>query len=221
MAEMLSPANTSGRPGKKLLTWGIVAVVLLVLIVPGCSNYNNMNKMSKDVDAAWAQVQVQYQRRSDLIPNLVNSVKGYTDHESGTLEAVTNARAGLLAAENEAEQASTQQAPKNQEQLQDYLAAQDKVKGAMSLYINAVHEAYPEIKANTLFQELNVQLEGTENRIATERGRYSEIVNKYNVKVSSFPSVIYAKIFGFSERPQFQASEAAQSAPVVNFSGAQ
>ena len=75
MAEMLSPANTSGRPGKKLLTWGIVAVVLLALIVPGCSNYNNMNKMSKDVDAAWAQVQVQYQRRSDLIPNLVNSVK--------------------------------------------------------------------------------------------------------------------------------------------------
>lgn len=217
MAALLNPSADSGRSYKKLVSWAIVLLVILVVLVPGCSSYNTMNKMSKDVDAAWAQVQVQYQRRADLIPNLVNSVKGYTAHESSTLEAVTNARAGLAAAEKAADSSAVTPAPVNQQQLQDYLATQERVKGAMSLYINAVKEAYPDLKANTLFQELNVQLEGTENRIATERGRYSQIVNTYNVKVSSFPAVLYAKLFGFSERPQFQASQEAQSAPVVEF----
>ncbi len=211
------PAPSSSHSKKKYIRWGVIILVLLLLIVPGCNSYNSMNRMSKDVDAAWSQVQVQYQRRADLIPNLVNSVKGYTTHESGTLEAVTNARAGLISAENAAGQSASETAPKSQEELQNYLAAQERLKSALSIYVNAVREAYPELKANTLFQELNVQLEGTENRIATERGRYTDIVRKYNVKVSSFPSVVYAKIFGFSERPQFQATAEAQSAPVVQF----
>lgn len=209
--------NAVRRPSKKLLGWGIVIVILVVLVSYGVSTYNSLNLASKDVDAAWSKVQVQYQRRADLIPNLVNSVKGYTAHESGTLEAVTNARAGLVSAEQAALQSKDTPAPLTEQDMQNYLATQERLKSALSVYVNAVHEAYPELKANTLFEELNVQLEGTENRIATERGRYTEIVRDYNIKVSRFPAVLFAHMLGFSERPQFQATAEAQSAPVVQF----
>ncbi len=209
--------NAVRRPSKKLLGWGIVIVILVALVSYGVSTYNSLNLASKDVDAAWSKVQVQYQRRADLIPNLVNSVKGYTAHESGTLEAVTNARAGLASAEQVAMQSKDTPAPLTEQEMQNYLAAQDRLKSALSVYVNAVHEAYPELKANSLFEELNVQLEGTENRIATERGRYTEIVRDYNIKVSRFPAVLFARMLGFGERPQFQATAEAQSAPVVQF----
>lgn len=176
-----------------------------------------MNSLSHDVDQAWAQVQVQYQRRSDLIPNLVNTVKGYASHESEVFQKVTAARAGLLSADEAAKQVANTEAPVNQEQLQGYMNRQDQLQKAMGLYINAVREAYPDLKANTQFLDLQTQLEGTENRIATERGRYTDVVRQYNVKITGFPAVIFAKLFGFDKRPQFQASEEAQAAPSVQF----
>lgn len=205
------------KKSRKTITWVAIIAVLALICIGGCNSYNSMNVLSHDVDNAWAQVQTQYQRRADLIPNLVNSVKGYTAHESGTLENVTAARAGLLTAENAVKESANTPAPQTEQEIQQYLATQEKLRSAMSIYVNAVHEAYPDLKANTLFQDLQTQLEGTENRIATERGRYNEVVRDFNIKVSRFPTVIFAKLFGFSERVPFQATQEAQSAPVVQF----
>lgn len=214
---MTQALPTSSLKSRKTITWVIIAVIVVLLGFGGCSSYNSMNVMSHDVDNAWAQVQTQYQRRADLIPNLVNSVKGYTAHESSTLENVTAARAGLLSAENAVKETADAEAPRTEEQIQQYLATQEKLRSAMSIYVNAVHEAYPDLKANTLFQDLQTQLEGTENRIATERGRYNDVVKQYNIKVTAFPGVLFAKLFGFTERVPFQASQEAQSAPTVQF----
>lgn len=205
------------RKKSRLILWVGIILVIVLLGFGGCNSYNSMNTMSHNVDNAWAQVQTQYQRRADLIPNLVNSVKGYTAHESGTLENVTAARAGLLSAENAVKESADAPAPQSQEEMQQYLATQEKLKSAMSIYVNAVHEAYPDLKANTLFQDLQTQLEGTENRIATERGRYNEVVRDFNIRVTRFPAVIFAKLFGFKERAPFQATQEAQSAPTVQF----
>jgi len=202
---------------KKIISIGVVVVLLAVILGGGCSTYNSLVTLEQDVDAAWAKVEVQYQRRLDLIPNLVETVKGYASHESNTLESVTRARAGLSDAYNTADSLRNSVAAGNTQAFESYNAAQSSLNRALSLYVNAVHEAYPDLKANTNFVNLQTQLEGTENRIATERGRYADVVKSYNVAIRRFPRNIIAGIFGFDVKPQFQADEAAQSAPKVQF----
>lgn len=175
-------------------------------------NYNSLVEKQQNVDQKWAEVENQYQRRADLIPNLVNTVKGYSEHESVTLEKVTNARAGLTKAYE-----SAQSVENPQENLEQFQQAQSDLKGALDIYMNAVREAYPDLKANTNFMALQTQLEGTENRISTERKRYTEAVQEYNTAIKKFPTVIYAGWFGFKEKQQFKAEAGANKAPKVEF----
>ncbi len=199
---------------KKLITTVIVAVVLLILFGGGCSSYNGMVDADQAVQKQWGQVENQYQRRADLIPNLVNTVKGYAAHESSTLQNVTDARAGLTKAYNDAQAITPEQAQAN---IEAYQQAQSNLKGALDIYVNAVREAYPDLKANENFLNLQAQLEGTENRVSTERQRYNEAVEVYNRKVLRFPGNIFAKLFGFDSKEMFKAEEGAQRAPKVEF----
>ncbi len=201
---------------KSYVIIAVIVVVILYLFFSGKGAYNNMVTLEQNVDQSWAQVENQYQRRLDLIPNLVETVKGYAAHESETFENVTKARAGLSDAYNEANSLK-EASPADSQQFENYNAAQDRLKGALNLYVNAVREAYPDLKANSNFTDLQVQLEGTENRITTERGRYTEVVRSYNVAVKRFPANIWASIFGFEAKPQFKADEAAATAPKVQF----
>ena len=202
---------------KSYIIIGVIVVLVLLLGFNGCNTYNSMVTLGENVDMSWAQVENQYQRRLDLIPNLVNTVKGYAEHESSTLESVTKARAGLSDAYNSAEQLKNGASPADAQQFENYVAAQDRLKSAFDIYVNAVREAYPDLKANQNFIDLQTQLEGTENRIATERGRYTEAVQEYNVKVKRFPANLWAGMFGFSAKPQFKADAAAATAPKVEF----
>lgn len=172
-------------------------------------NYNSLVDKQQTVDEAWAQVENQYQRRADLIPNLVNTVKGYTTHESETLVKVTEARA-------KATSITIDPADLNEETLAKYQAAQSELSGALKSLL-AVTEAYPDLKANENFMNLQTQLEGTENRIATERKRYTSAVKEYNTSIKKFPTMIYAGWFGFKEKPQFKAEAGAEKAPEVKF----
>ncbi|MCM1067772.1 MAG: LemA family protein [Muribaculaceae bacterium] len=201
---------------KKYIVIGIVVVLAIVLFVSGKSSYNSMVTSEQEVERAWGEVQVQLQRRMDLIPNMVETVKGYAAHESDTYESVTRARAGLSDAYNQARdlEGST---PAASEAFEAYGKAQQELNRALSIYVNAVREAYPDLKADTQFANLQTVLEGTENRIATERGRYNDIVTAYNVSVKRFPGNIWAGIFGFSAKPQFEADAAAATAPKVQF----
>lgn len=187
-------------------------VAVLALSSLTSCNYNSLVEKQQQVDQCWAQVENQYQRRADLIPNIVNTVKGYAEHESSTLEAVTNARAGLTKAYDAA-----QSVENPQENIEQYQQAQSALKGALDIYVNAVREAYPDLKANTNFMALQTELEGTENRISTERKRYTEAVMEYNTSIKKFPTNIYAGWFGFKEKPQFKAEAGAQKAPEVKF----
>lgn len=189
----------------------ILFALPIVLMLSSC-NYNSLVEKQQQVDQQWAQVENQYQRRADLIPNLVSTVKGYSEHESQTLEKVTEARAGLSKAYNEASDVKDPQ-----ENLEAYQKAQSNLKGALDIYVNAVREAYPDLKANENFMALQAELAGTENRISTERMRYTEAVKEYNTSIKKFPTNIYAGWFGFKEKPQFQAEEGAQKAPKVEF----
>lgn len=189
----------------------IVMALVLTFSMSSC-NYNSLVEKQQKVDQQWAQVENQYQRRSDLIPNLVNTVKGYAEHESSTLQAVTDARAGLSKAYNDANGVENPQ-----ENIEKYQQAQSNLKGALDIYVNAVREAYPDLKANTNFMSLQAELAGTENRISTERMRYTEAVQDYNTSIKKFPTNIYAGWFGFKEKPQFKAEEGAQHAPKVEF----
>lgn len=188
-----------------------ILFIPLVLLLSSC-NYNSLVEKQQKVDQQWAQVENQYQRRADLIPNLVSTVKGYSEHESQTLEKVTEARAGLSKAYNEAAEVKDPQ-----ENLEAYQKAQGNLKGALDIYVNAVREAYPDLKANENFMALQAELSGTENRISTERMRYTEAVQDYNTSIKKFPTNIYAGWFGFTEKPQFQAEEGARKAPKVEF----
>ena len=199
---------------KKLITTVIVAVVILILFGGGCSSYNGMVDADQAVQKQWGQVENQYQRRADLIPNLVNTVKGYAAHESSTLQNVTDARAGLTKAYNDAQAITPEQAQAN---IEAYQQAQSNLKGALDIYVNAVREAYPDLKANENFLNLQAQLEGTENRVSTERQRYNEAGEVYNRKVLRFPGNIFAKLFGFDSKEMFKAEEGAQRAPKVEF----
>lgn len=186
-------------------------LLLLVCMMPGLAscNYNSLVEKKQGVEQSWAEVQNQYQRRSDLIPNLVATVKGYATHESETLEKVTEARAAATSVNINAEDL-------NEETLAKFQNAQNQLTGALKSLL-AVSEAYPDLKANENFRDLQVQLEGTENRIATARGRYTQTVADYNTSIKKFPTVIYAGWFGFDAQPQFKADEAAQRAPEVKF----
>lgn len=188
----------------------IILVVAIVSLMSFSScGYNDMVEKEQTVEQTWAEVQNQYQRRADLIPNLVNTVKGYANHESATLEKVTQARAAATSITIDAENL-------NEETLAKYQQAQGELSQALKSLLS-VTEAYPDLKANENFRDLQVQLEGTENRITVARGRYTEAVKDYNVKIKKFPEVIYAGWFGFEKKPQFQAEAGAESAPEVNF----
>lgn len=202
---------------KGTITLIIIGVILVILCGTGCSQYNGMVDADQAVQRQWGQVQNQYQRRADLIPNLVSTVKGYSEHESTTLESVTRARAGLSEAYSAAQQANTETQAGAPENLAAFQQAQEKLQSALGIYVNAVREAYPDLKANQNFLDLQAQLEGTENRVSTERQRYNEEVEAYNKKVLRFPARIFASLFGFSSKPMFQADQQAQSAPKVEF----
>lgn len=195
---------------KKWIWIGVVAVVVIFFY----ATYNGFVNKEEGLKGAWSNVETQYQRRADLIPNLVNTVKGYAAHESETLESVTNARAGLTKAYNEANEMTAAEAQQNVEAFQQ---RQSALKGALDIYVNAVREAYPDLKANENFMNLQAQLEGTENRIATERMRYNEAVEVYNKMVLRFPGNIFAGLFGFDRKDMFKAEEGAQHAPKVEF----
>ncbi len=191
---------------KSLWIWiGIIAVLVLFL----ASGYNKMVKMDEAVKSQWAQVENVYQRRADLIPNLVNTVKGYADFEKSTLTQVIEARAKATSVQINANQLDPQS-------LQKFQAAQDQLSSALSRLMVVV-ERYPELKANQNFLELQAQLEGTENRIAVERRKFNEETRKYNTYIKRFPQVLYARIFGFGEKGYFKATEGAEKAPEVKF----
>lgn len=172
-------------------------------------NYNSLVEKQQNVDQSWAQVENQYQRRADLIPNLVNTVKGYSTHEEETLVKVTEARAKATSITIDADNLT-------EENLAKFQEAQNELSGALKSLL-AVSEAYPDLKANENFMNLQAQLEGTENRIATERQRYTEAVREYNTAIKKFPTNIYAGWFGFETKPQFKADAGAAKAPEVNF----
>lgn len=163
----------------------------------------------ENVDQAWGEVETQYQRRADLIPNLVNTVKGYAAHESQTFEKVTEARAKATSITLNVDQL-------NEQTLAKYQAAQNELSSALKSLL-AVSENYPDLKASENFKDLQVQLEGTENRIATARSRYTEVVRDYNVSIRRFPASLFAGMFGFSPKPQFAAEQGAEKAPQVDF----
>lgn len=186
----------------------ILASAVLMLGLSSC-NYNSLVEKQQTVDQQWAEVENQYQRRSDLIPNLVATVKGYAQHEEQTFERVTEARAKATSVNISAENL-------NEETLAKFQAAQNELQSALKSLL-AVSEAYPDLKANENFRDLQVQLEGTENRIATARGRFTEAVRDYNTAIKKFPTTIYAGWFGFDAKPQFKAVEGAETAPKVEF----
>lgn len=189
--------------------FGLVAAVVLSLNLTGCG-YNNLQAKDEAVTASWSEVQNQYQRRSDLIPNLVNVVKGYAKHEQDTLTAVTNARSNVAGLKVDASVLNDPEAFKK------YQEAQGQLTSALSRLI-AVSESYPDLKANEQFKELQVQLEGTENRIAVARQRYIGSVNDYNTYVRQFPQALTAKVIGMKTKANFSADASAQTAPQVNF----
>lgn len=172
-------------------------------------NYNSLVEKQQTVDQQWAQVENQYQRRADLIPNLVNTVKGYSTHEEETLTKVVEARAKATSVTIDANDLT-------EENLERFQAAQNELSSALKSLL-AVTEAYPDLKANENFLNLQAQLEGTENRISTERQRYTEAVKEYNTAIKKFPTMIYAGWFGFKEKPQFKAEAGAERAPEVKF----
>lgn len=200
----------------KIKTLWIVLAAVAVLIVPllifggyAAVKYNTIVADSNEVENAWGKVQTAYQRRADLVPNLVSTVKGAAAHEANTLQAVTDARAKVGTVNITADQLT-------EENLKKFQQAQNELSGALKSLL-AVSEAYPNIKGTENFRDLQTQLEGTENRISTARVDYTNAVNKYNNSVMKFPGNIIAGMFGFEKKPHFQADEAAQTAPKVEF----
>lgn len=190
-------------------TWIIIIAVIAVIAIYGVSSYNSMVSQEEAVGTAWSNVENQYQRRADLIPNLVNSVKGYAAHEKETFDAVVSARA-------KATQTTVSIDDLTPEKMEAYQRAQGEVGSALSRLL-AVTENYPELKANENFQTLQAQLEGTENRISVERRNFNDVARAYNTSIRRFPKNIFAGMFGFEKRPYFEAQEGAEKAPEVKF----
>lgn len=186
----------------------LLCTIVAMMSLTSC-NYNSLVEKQENVSQSWAQVQNQYQRRADLIPNLVETVKGYAKHESETFNQVTEARAKATSITIDADHI-------DEASLQKFQQAQGELSSALGRLL-AVSEAYPDLKANENFLNLQAQLEGTENRISVERKRYTEAVRDYNVSIKKFPTNIYAGWFGFETKPQFEAQEGAENAPQVKF----
>jgi LemA protein len=187
---------------------GVLLLIVGLVVLIGVGGYNKLVSLDEGVDSAWAQVENVYQRRADLIPNLVATVKGAADFEQETLTAVVEARARVG-------QINFDHAP-NAAQLQQFQSAQDGLSNALSRLLVVV-ERYPELKATQAFRDLQVQLEGTENRIATERHRYNEVARDFNTTRRAFPTVFIARYFDFEEKAYFEAAEGAETAPTVEF----
>jgi LemA protein len=193
---------------------GLLVIIIFIAFVIGLffwGTYNRLVGLQQGVDTQWAQVQTVYQRRADLIPNLVNTVQGAANFEKSTLTDITNARASVGRV-----QLDPSKAPTDAAQLQQFQAAQSELGNALSRLLVVV-ERYPELKANQNFLTLQAQLEGTENRISVERNKFNTTVQDYNVAVRRFPTNMIAGMFGFSLRPFFAAQPGAEKAPTVNF----
>jgi LemA protein len=198
-----------GNMKKGLTVLLIVAAVVLGIFLWVKGAYNKMVTADEGVQAAWAQVENVYQRRADLIPNLVATVKGYAQHESETLENVVAARA-------KATQTLVDPSDLSEEAIARFNEAQGELSSALGRLL-MIQENYPDLKANQNFSELQAQLEGTENRIATERMKFNETAKGYNTLIRKFPKNLIASIFGFEKKPYFEAQEGADKAPAVQF----
>jgi LemA protein len=185
-------------------------IVIVILGFWGVSSYNGLVDEEENVDQSWAQVENQYQRRADLVPNLVNTVKGAADFEQETLTEVIEARSKATSVQINAGDLD------NPQKLQQFQQAQGQLSGALSRLLVSV-EKYPELKANANFRDLQAQLEGTENRIATERGRFNETAQSYNTATRRFPTSMLAGLFGFDQKSYFEANEGAEEPPEVSF----
>ena len=190
-------------------TGWIIILVLIVAAIMSVSKYNTMVSMEESVSEQWANVETQYQRRADLIPNLVSSVKGYAAHEAEVFESVTKARASATSVKIDASNLTA-------DNIKKFQAAQGTLNSALSRLL-AVAERYPDLKANQNFLELQAQLEGTENRIAVERRRFNEQVKLYNTYIRKFPTNLAASIFGFERQVTFEADDGTEKAPEVKF----
>jgi LemA protein len=191
----------------KRIKWIFLAVVLIPLL-SGCG-YNTMVELDENVEASWSQVENVYQRRADLIPNLVNTVKGYAEHEQETLTAVVEARSKATSVNVNADEL-------NEQTMQNFQKAQEGLSSALSRLMVVV-ERYPDLKANQNFRDLQAQLEGTENRIAVERRKFNEATRAYNTYIRSFPRNLIAGMFDFERKPYFEADQGADTVPEVQF----
>jgi len=189
--------------------FGIVLIAVVSAFLFSSCGYNKMVEMDEQVTSQWAQVENVYQRRADLIPNLVNTVKGYAAHEQETLEGVIEARSKATSVNIDADKLTP-------ETIQQFTQAQDGLSSALSRLMVVV-ERYPDLKANQNFLDLQAQLEGTENRIAVERKKFNEVTQSYNAYIRKFPQVIYSGWFGFDKKTYFEAQQGAEKAPEVQF----
>ena len=196
---------------KTILGFGKVLVLASLFSLTGCGTYNRLVTLEQAVNKKWADVQSVYQRRADLIPNLVSTVAGAANFEKSTLTEVTNARASVGQVKLDPSKAPTDAA-----ELEKFQKAQGQLSTALSRLL-VVSENYPQLKATEAFQNLQAQLEGTENRISVERGKFNEIVQAYNTAVRRFPTNIFAGMFGFQLRPFFSAQPGAEKPPAVKF----
>jgi len=187
----------------------VIVALAVILVLRGCGEYNKLVTLREQVNRDWSNVENVYQRRADLIPNLVNTVKGYAAHEQETFTRVVEAR-------SKATQVTIDAANMTEEDLRRFQAAQGEVSSALSRLL-AVVENYPDLKANQNFMDLQKQLEGTENRITVERRKFNETATIYNTATQKFPIVLLARMFGFDKRPYFEAEAGAEEAPVVQF----
>lgn len=193
-----------------LIIGGVILLGLLILVMTGVSNYNKFVELNQSVNKEWSMVENQYQRRLDLIPNLVNTVKGAANFEQKTLVDVTEARAKATSL------TITPEVLNNPQAFAKFQQIQGEVSSALSRLLVSV-EKYPDLKANESFLQLQSQLEGTENRINVARNKFNESVNMYNTSIKRFPAVIFAGIFGFGEKQYFQSAAGADKAPAVQF----
>jgi LemA protein len=189
---------------------GGVLLFIVIVIMWGVGIYNNLVTLNESVNQSWSQVENQYQRRADLIPNLVSTVKGYANFEKSVLTEVTQARASVGGIK------ATKEILDDPASFQKFQAAQGQLSGALSRLLVTV-ENYPDLKANENFLQLQAQLEGTENRISTERRRFNETVQGYNTTIKRFPNALFANTFGFRDKQYFKATAGAETAPKVDF----
>jgi LemA protein len=189
--------------------WIVVAVIIVLFVFRGCKGYNNLVNLREQVNSSWSNVESSYQRRADLIPNLVATVKGYATHEEETLTKVTEARANATSVKIDA-------ANMTEEDLKKFQAVQGEMSSALSRLL-AVAENYPDLKANQNFLDLQNQLESTENRINVERRNFNEVARSYNTEIKKVPMVFFAGIFGFKEHLYFESEAGSDKAPKVQF----